>query len=317
MEYRLFDKIALSIEGPAMDFRHFRTFIIAADELHLGRTAERLGIAQPAVTQQIKTLEAALGYPVFHRVRRGIELTDAGVVFLEHARIALASAETAVQAGRRASRGELGKLSIAYAHSAMLEPELPALLRRFTQAWPDVELELRDVAVQDQLSALADERIDVAFLRAPLGHLPTAISVTPFSRTPLDAVLPRDHPAARAARLKLPELAHDRLLLVDDPPGIGLGHRALELCRDAGLEPRRLMRTSDSVSIVALAAAGLGFGLVPRSLGRFAPDDAVLKPLAAANVFTEIVIATRTFDGSATTRQLLGLARPARGATPA
>jgi len=299
-----------------MDFRHFRTFVIAAEELHLGHTAERLGIAQPAVTQQIKALEASLEFKVFRRVRRGIELTEAGAVFLEHAKIALDNASTAVLAGRRASRGELGKLCIAYAHSAMLEPELPALLKRFSLARPDVELELIGIGVQEQLSALGEERIDVAFLRSPAGMAPPAIRISPFSRTPLDVVLARDHPACAATKdraLSLRDLARERLVIVDDPAGIGIGHRALELCREAGFEPRRVLRVADSASVIALAAAGLGFGLVPRNLARFAVDGAVFKPLDMANCFTEIVIAARAFDRSASTREFLRIAADTPG----
>jgi len=269
-----------------MDFRHFRTFVIAAEELHLGHTAERLGIAQPAVTQQIKALEASLEFKVFRRVRRGIELI------------------------------ELGKLCIAYAHSAMLEPELPALLKRFSLARPDVELELIGIGVQEQLSALGEERIDVAFLRSPAGMAPPAIRISPFSRTPLDVVLARDHPACAATKdraLSLRDLARERLVIVDDPAGIGIGHRALELCREAGFEPRRVLRVADSASVIALAAAGLGFGLVPRNLARFAVDGAVFKPLDMANCFTEIVIATRAFDRSASTREFLRIAADTPG----
>jgi DNA-binding transcriptional LysR family regulator len=291
-----------------MDFRHFRTFVIAAEELHFGHTAERLGIAQPAVTQQIKALETQLGFKVFHRVRRGIELTAAGTVFLDHARAALAQAETAVLAGRRASRGELGKLCIAYANSIVLEPELPALLKRFTQARPEVELELRGVPVQEQMSALADERIDVAFLRSPPGALPGSIRITPFSRTPLDLVLARDHRLARRKRVSLREVADDRLIVVDDPPGVGLGHRAMELCLEAGFEPASVMRTTDSVGVMRFAAAGLGVGLVPRTLARFDVEEAVFKPLGMANGYSEVVIATRAYDRAAATRALLDMA---------
>jgi len=317
MESSDFDKIILSIDAipfseAAMDFRHFRTFVIAAETLHLGRTAEQLGIAQPAVTQQIKTLEAQLGFKVFHRVRRGIELTDAGTVFLEHAREALTKAETAVLAGRRASRGELGKLCIAYVHSAMLEPELPALLKRFSAARPQVELELRDIAVQEQVSALADERIDVAFLRSPPGPLPANLRLGPFSRTPLDLVLPPGHQAARRKQVALRDLERDRFIVVDDPPGIGIGHRALSLCRDAGFEPHMPLRTADSVSVVSLVAAGLGVGLVPRSLARYGIDGAVFKPLAMPNCYTEVIVASRAFDRSASTRLLLEMAAAQR-----
>lgn len=291
-----------------MDFRQFRTFVTAAEELHLGRAAERLGIAQPAVTQQIKVLEAQLGFKVFHRVRRGIELTEAGQVFLEQARLALAKAEAAVLAGRRASRGELGKLCVAYAHSAILEPELPALLKRFSEARPEVELELLDLGVQAQLDALSDERIDVAFLRSPPGPLPANLRVAPFSRTPLDLVLPRTHPAARRRTIALRDLAEERFIIVDDPPGIGLGHRVLSLCRENGFEPLAVLRTTDAISIVSLAAAGFGVGLVPRSLARFGVDGAIFKTVALTHCHTEVIVASRAFDRSASTRLLLEMA---------
>lgn len=291
-----------------MDFRQFRTFVIAAEELHFARTAERIGIAQPAVTQQIKALETALGYRLFHRVRRGVELTDAGQVFLAHARQALAMAEMAVVAGRRASRGELGTLCIGYTHSAMLEPQLPALLRRFSQDRPDVELQLHAFAVQEQLAALADERIDVAFLRAPLGKVAEGIALTRFSQTALDAVLPATHRLAAESVLDVRALAGERLVVVNDPDGVGLGQQALQLCADAGMEPAGLLRAPDAVTVVALVSAGLGVGLVPASLARFAGADAVFRPIAATNKMSEIVIATRRFDRTETTRQLLRLA---------
>jgi DNA-binding transcriptional LysR family regulator len=291
-----------------MELRYFRTFVIAAEELHFGRTAEILGIAQPAVTQQIKALESRLGFKVFKRVRRGIELTDAGAVFLTHARQALAHAQTAVLAGRRASRGELGKLSIAYASSVALEPELPALLRRFAQARPDVELELSSITVQAQMHALADERIDVAFLRSPPGPLDSAIRVTPFSRTQLDLVLAHDHRGAKLPHMTLRDIGDDAFIVVDDPPGVGVGHRIQELCRGAGFEPTRTIRTSDSVGVLSFAAAGLGVGVVPRTLSRYAVAGAVFKPLDMANAYSEVVIATRTYDHSAATRALLQMA---------
>ncbi|WP_234775656.1 LysR family transcriptional regulator [Paraburkholderia tropica] len=295
-----------------MDFRYFRTFVIAAEEQHFGRTAERLGIAQPAVTQQMKALETQLGFKVFQRVRRGIELTSAGAVFLNYARQALAQAETAVLAGRRASRGELGKLSIAYANSVALEPELPALLKRFAHERPDVEIELRGIPVQAQMSALADERIDVAFLRSPPGALPTSIRITPFSRTPLDLVVAYDHRCAKKRRMNLRDIGDDRFIVVDDPPGVGVGHRVQELCLEAGFEPKSVLRTTDSVGVMTFAAAGLGVGVVPRSLARFELEGAVFKPLAMANSFTEVVIATRAYDRSRGTRALLEIAMQAR-----
>ncbi|MCX5541201.1 LysR family substrate-binding domain-containing protein [Paraburkholderia sp. CNPSo 3076] len=189
-------------------------------------------------------------------------------------------------AGRRASRGEVGKLCIAYASSVALEPELPALLRRFAQARPDVELELRAISVQAQMNALADERIDVAFLRSP-GPQPASIRIPPFSRTQLDVVVSRDHRCANRRRLTLRDVAGERLIVMDDPPGVALG-------------------------VVSFAPAGLGVGIVPRTLARFGLEGAVFKPLAMANEFSEVVIATRAYDRSAGTRALLEMVAQGR-----
>lgn len=291
-----------------MDYRQFKTFIIAAEELHFGRAAERLDIAQPAVTQQIKALEQQLGFRLFQRVGRGVGLTEAGRTFLEHAKLSLATMDAAVLAGRRASRGELGRLSIAYVQSAMLEPELPALLQRFSQASPDVEIALHDISVQQQVDALSDESIDLAFLRAPCGTLPNTINLTPFSKTPLDAVLPDGHALARRPRFTLRHLSEERFIIVNDPPGIGLGHRALALCLEAGVTPKHVMRVSDALTVVRLVAAGLGVGIAPRSLKRYGTEGCVFRPLPMANQYSEIVIATRAFDRSAMVKQMLKLA---------
>jgi len=292
-----------------VDFRQFRTFVAAAEEQHFARAAERLGIAQPAVTQQIKALESALGYRLFRRAGRGIVLSDAGQAFLHHARQALASADMAAIVGRRASRGELGRLCIAYTHSTMQEAELPSLLRRFTQAFPDIDLELHALTVQEQLAALEDERIDVAFLRTPLGEVSNTIRLTAFSHTVLDVVLPAGHRLAAARRIDLRDLAGDRLVMVNDPPGVGLGQHVLQLCADAGVHPSALLRAPDAVTVLALVSAGLGVGLVPSTLSRFGGAGAIFRPLTAANKFSEVVIATRLLDRSATVIQLLALAR--------
>ena len=110
----------------SMELRRLHYFVATAEELHVGRAAERLGIAQPALSQQLKVLESSLGVKLFQRVGRGIELSDAGLAFLPEARSAIAQTDRAWTVARRAARGEQGRIAIGYVGSAMLEPALPA-----------------------------------------------------------------------------------------------------------------------------------------------------------------------------------------------
>ena len=126
-----------------MTNRRFECFVAAARELHIGRAAERLGIAQPALSQQIRALEQSVGARLLRRAGRGIALTEAGAAILPEAAAALEQEARAVHVARRAARGELGEISIGYVNTAMLGPELPTLLSAFRRSVPDARIDLR------------------------------------------------------------------------------------------------------------------------------------------------------------------------------
>ncbi|PVW87263.1 LysR family transcriptional regulator, partial [Klebsiella pneumoniae] len=186
-----------------MSLRALRHFVVVAEELHMHRAAERLHIAQPALSQQIKQLEQRLGVVLFSRANRRLTLTAAGEAFLHKTRLALEMADQAVLDAQRTARGEQGRLHLGYVSSAMYDSKLPGLLRRLRADWPGIELSLVQGDVQMLYEALLDLRLDIAIIRAPLASPPDALVVRPFVREKLCLALYQQHPLAGVGALNL------------------------------------------------------------------------------------------------------------------
>src|ERR1051326_6002146 len=152
-----------------MELRHLRYFVAVAEEGHLTRAAERLGIQQPPLSQQIRALETELEVQLFRRNSRGVELTQAGEALLAEARIVLDRAEHAVLAARRAARGEAGRLGLGFTSSASFHPLVPRIIRDFRKASPLVSMSLEEAGTAELVEGLRAERIDAAFVRWPTG----------------------------------------------------------------------------------------------------------------------------------------------------
>ncbi|MCB8875705.1 LysR family transcriptional regulator [Acidisoma silvae] len=262
-----------------MELRHFRTFVTAAELLSFGQAAERLGIAQPAISQLIKTMEDELGFQLFRRLRRGVELTPAGAAMLPEARATLEQAQRSLRVARSARRGEIGRLDIGYSFSIMAEPLLPALIRRFVAAWPDITLEFSARAVEDNINQVLEQTLDVAFVRTPFGSLARELVVEEFSRSELAAVLPLGHPLTQASAVSLLSLSTEKLIQIDDQPGFGLGQSVQNLFAAAGLAPRIGLLVNNITGITGMVAAGMGVGIVPRAIAEQG-GAVVVRPLA-------------------------------------
>src|SRR5512132_1230001 len=164
-----------------MELRHLRYFLAVAEELHFGRAAARVRIAQPPLSQQIRQLEQELGITLFNRTKRRVELTPAGRAFLEHARQILAETERAKRVAQRAGRGEIGRLAIGFVASADLDL-LPRVLRVWRARFPDVDVELHALLTAAQAEALRHGRVDVGFVRLPMDE--TGLVVDAITREP-------------------------------------------------------------------------------------------------------------------------------------
>src|SRR5205807_1540832 len=207
-----------------MDLRHLRYFVAVAEERHVTRAAERLGIQQPPLSQQIQALERELDVQLLRRLPRGVELTAAGEAFLAEARGILARVEEARLAAQRAARGETGRVGIGFTSSASLHPLVPRAIRAFRDRNPLVALGLEESGTGELVEAIRAGRIDAAFVRS---SIPAAadIAVHAVLAEPMLAVLPADHSLATAPDappLALGELAGETFILYRRPLGPGL-----------------------------------------------------------------------------------------------
>lgn len=249
--------------------------------LHFSRAAERLGIAQPTLSQQIRRLEAGLGVRLLTRSRRRVALTPAGAAFLREARETLACAERAARTARRTAAGELGELVLGFVGSAtdeLLPRVLPALRARH----PDLRLVLREMTSAEQLAALERGELDLGLLRPPSPPVPglrTRLAV----REPLVAAVPSGHPPARRDRITPADLRGEPFVLFPREKGQWLHDLITGYCRGSGgVYPEVAQEAVMTQTITALVAAGTGVSLVPSSQRLLARPGVAFRPLAGA-----------------------------------
>lgn len=273
-----------------IELRHLRYFVAVAEELHFGRAAERLHMAQPPLSQQIRQLESELGFQLFHRSRRKVELTEAGQVFLAECQQVLHQLEVAIQTGRQASRGEAGQLTIGFVGSAAYNV-LPEILRYFRAQVPDVTLELKELTTDQQLARLHESRLDLGFVRPPIED-PTCQVMTVL-REPLVVALPAHHPLAYQAQVPLSALASEPFILFPRPLAPGLYDQMIALCQQAEFSPRVAQEAIQMQTIVSLVAAEIGVAIVPRSLQNLQRTGVIYKPLREKTPQAEIALMWR------------------------
>ncbi|HCK0561803.1 TPA: LysR substrate-binding domain-containing protein [Pseudomonas aeruginosa] len=281
-----------------MELRHLRYFIAVAEELHFGRAAERLGISQPPLSQQIQALEEEIGARLFERTNRRVELTDAGRLFLDESRQVLAQVDKAVLLARRAHLGELGELKIGFTSSAPFTSTIPSSIHAFRKAYPDVHLDLQEMSSRQVLKALLEESLQVGVIR-PLA-LPDAVHWVELFREPLVAVLRADHPLAAGSEdgLAIAALAEEPFVFFPRSYGTGLYDQVIALTRQAGFSPRIAQEASEAMTIIGLVSAGLGVSILPASFRRTRVDGVVYRTLIDPEATTAVWLVRRQNEGS-------------------
>lgn len=288
-----------------MDFRHFRYFVVTAEELHVGRAAQRLGIAQPALSQHIRSLEERLGVRLFIRANRRITLSEAGEAFLAEARTALHHADLAGNAAQRAARGETGTVVIGYVSSALAERPFTGALAAFRSSHPDVAIEMQMRLAGAHIEAVQSQAVDVSVTRGPLPQLPEGCEHFVLARQPMIAALPEAHPLSKTERIALTALAQDTLLQPEDPPGIGLAHTVRQLLAQARFTPQRTMLVNEMTSTLGLVAAGMGVALLPASARVLRMPGVAFCRLEGEEVHSELLALHRRFERAPAVRALL------------
>lgn len=251
-----------------IDLRHFRYFQALAQELHFGRAAARLCIAQPALSRQIQQLEEEIGTPLLRRTQRRVELLPAGQVFLERSNLILEEVERAAVDARRTGAGEFGRLSVGFIHSSTYGL-LPSIIERFRHLYPDIEVELHEMPIAEQHVALTRGMIDVGLLRPQ--PAPSEVEVQAVLEDPFLIAVPQTHRFARRKAVRLREL-QDEPMVMFPRRGSPLFHaRIMAMCLRAGFTPRVVQQAIQIHTVAGLVGAGIGLAIIPGTVRNLQP----------------------------------------------
>ncbi|MBE9042609.1 LysR family transcriptional regulator [Oscillatoriales cyanobacterium LEGE 11467] len=249
-----------------MELRHLRYFVAVAEASNFSRAAERLHIAQPPLSKQIRDLEAELGVQLLDRRGRPLKLTPAGSVFLAEARSILAQVDRSITAARQAERGESGQLTVGF-NSSAANSILSDVLRAVRSSFGDIELVLQELTARQQLEALRKGEIDVGFMhRFPIEEDDGTLNFLTVLRESFVAVLPETHPLATRTEISLNQLAGDRFILPPSHLGTNLYAQIASLCRQSGFEPNVIQEAQWMQTILSLVSAGMGVTLLPENV---------------------------------------------------
>ena len=288
-----------------MELRHLAYFVAVAEEANFTRAAERIPIAQPAISQQIRRLETELGEGLFVRERGAVRLTAAGETLLPHARATLSAAEAARQAV--ASLGGLmtGRLSVGLVQTRPHQ-RIAHLLGEFCRRYPAIELAVVENHTDGLLAALTSGELDAALLGlGPYHQIPKTLSSLPLAYEPLVLAVHREHPLAARSSAPLSALRDEPLVTLT--PGSGLRATIEAACQAAGFKPRIAAETSDLTLLVDLAAERVGVAVLPRSVPHTSPLTEV--ELIRPKLQRRAALAWPASAASPATRALIGLAR--------
>lgn len=295
-----------------MDLRQLNHFLAVAEELHFGRAAERLGMTQPPLSQSIMGLERELGAPLFTRTKRQVALTPFGAQWLEHVRPALGAVRDLSAIAQSLRAGRAGRLALSFVSSADYSI-LPALVRGYVTAFPDVDLALLEATSDVQVEALIQGRIDAGLLIPPAAGLPAAIEYRPLLRESRVAAVPERW--VEDGRLTLcdgqldgKEWMNEPLIIFPRQTSPTFHDLVIAYYRKNGCLPYIRQRAIQMQTIISLVSAEMGIALVPASLRNLMRTGVRYLSLADPTSELETGLAWRAADESATLQQFVSTA---------
>lgn len=278
-----------------MELRHLRYFVAVAEERHFGRAAERLHMAQPPLSQQIRQLEAELGVTLLRRTTRRVDLTSAGESYLDKVREILSAVDVAGIEARKVDAGLVGRLVIGCVGSATYSL-LPTLARSLREELPGIDFSFRgEMLVPDQVAALLAGSIDLALLRPPVDA--STLLVRHVRTERLVVALPEGHRLTARKRLRIVDL-RDEDFIVHPARGRSVMHDlVLTMCREAGFLPRIRHEVAETSTLVTFVASGLGVAVVPEPVASLGVTGATYRPLIS-RARVDLEVATRADDAA-------------------
>ena len=246
-----------------MELRHIKYFLTLADELHFRRAAEKLFIAQPPLTRQIKNLEEELGVQLFKRTKRKVQLTVYGKYLRTEAGRIFQQIESIKNHIQLLGEGCAGQIKIGYVGSAM-HAILPKILTEIYQKLPQIHTSMIEIKTLDQIVKLKDGSLDIAFIRAPVTL--EDLTIQPIFSETLSLVLPAGHPLTGSHHIQLSDLAKEPFIGFCRECAPGLFDSIIGLCNRAGFSPQIIHDSSQINSVIRLVESGMGYSIVPTSV---------------------------------------------------
>ncbi len=270
--------------------RELECFIAVAEELSFTRAARRLRLSQPPLSRHIQTLESKLGAALFQRTPRSVSLTAAGRALLADTKGTLTQLQRACDSTKRAGRGETSRLSIGFV-SAVLNPMLISIFQQYRAKHLDVQLTLHDSPPAEQLSAIAEGRLDGGFVGSTPENTATGLVFIPWSKEPLMVFLPPEHRLSKSQKVKLADLSGESFVSVSAESAPCFATQIQRLCRDAGFRPKVVHEAIRGQAVAVMVAAGVGIAILPASLARNVGESLVALPFADQSALVTYVFA--------------------------
>lgn len=291
-----------------IDFRQLDLFVAVAEELHFGRAAARVGMAQPPFSQQIRRIERALNVVLLDRTSRRVSLTPAGAALLVEARDLIARRNRAFDAVRQAASGNAGTLRLGFSASSAVGL-LPMIVRQVRRDLPDVTLRIDDRDGIDIAAAIRAHALDAAIVRAPFSA--EGLILETLHQDAFVAVLPTSHPLAARQEVAIGDLADSPFILFPRHGAPGFYDTIISLCASAGFSPEIVQEASAWLSVVGLVESGLGITVAPAMAAYACPPGVRPIPLTGTRARAELVVVYRKGDLSPLVARFRAIARSA------
>ena len=283
-----------------MELRHLRYFITVAEELHFARAAERLNIAAPTLTVQIQEIERVLSVRLFTRTKRSVMLTSAGKVFLDEARLVLDQYAKAESAGRRAGRGEIGRIEIGYVGSAAYAGILQEQISQFTQQWPGVDIRAREYPMEELPTLIEEGQLDLGFVRLPMAY-PSSLRSHILLRDVFCVAFCSNHPKAKQdTPLQPRELAGLRFVMPEQELG------TYEVARRGRFPLDIVAKPGSLLSVLTQVSLGAGVSVIPSSVRKAVRlPNIEFRSIAGKPITSEIAVLFRAEESAPSARNFI------------
>ena len=267
-----------------LDLHKLHAFVVVVEERNITHAANRLFIQQPPLTRLLKKLEEELGTQLLIRQPRGIEPTEAGLALFKEAQLLLEHARHITKLVQDVSQGKTGQLNIGFTSSAGLHPLISLVLRSYREMYPAVQTKLEEAGSQKQLDWLISEKLDIAFLRAPISR-DIGLKHLHILDEPMVVALPIGHPLKKKKKISLSNLSEENILYS---------------CYQAGFSPRIIQEAPRPTATLNLVAAGIGISIVPASMHNFWDHEIVYREFDdSIKLNAPIYLITRENENSA------------------